>query len=106
MDSRGKDALMATHRIVTHLDRETFRRPKQRTYTFSFDSKPRYFRYVDYERSMTLEEIADDLYRRNAMANRLFKYKIVDGKILWKLHYPTIKRTATGYIKPHKKKEV
>lgn len=93
---------MATHEIVRHLDRETFKRPKQRTYIFSFDGKHRNYRCVDYERSMTLEEIADDLYRRNAMANRLFKYKIVDGKILWKLHYPTIKRTATGYIKPHK----
>lgn len=93
---------MATHRIVTHLDRETFRRPKQRTYIFSFDGKQRFHRYVEYERSLTLEEIADDLYRRNAMANRLFKYKIVDDKILWKLHYPTIKRTASGYIKPHK----
>ncbi|MEK9955018.1 MAG: hypothetical protein VW577_06380 [Pelagibacteraceae bacterium] len=93
---------MSTHEIVRHIDRETFKRPKQKTYTFSFDSKPRYYRYVEYELSLTLKEIADDLYRRNAKANRLFKYKIVDGKILWKLHYPTIKRTATGYIKPRK----
>ena len=105
MDSRGKDALMTKMNIVHHgKGPDVWKRQPQQSYIFSIDSKPRYVKYVDYEKATTIEEIAEDLYRRNAKANRLFKYKIVDGKIIWKLLYPSIKRTTTGYIKPHKGK--
>ena len=91
---------MATHEVVTHLDREFKRRPKCNSYRFVVDHKPKEQWMTEYEETITLGGIGKDLRQRNAKAGRKLTYEIEEGVLYWTLSYPTVKRKTTGYIKP------
>ena len=91
---------MATHEVVTHLDREFVRRPKCNSWRFVVDHKPKEQWMVEYDEEMTLDGIGKDLRQRNAKAGRKLTYKIKGGVLYWTLSYRTVKRKTTGYIKP------
>ena len=91
---------MATHEVVTHLDRDFVPRPKTRAYTIGVDHRPRHYWRTEYEIKDTLEDIGEYFRKRNAKANRKFSYRITKGILFWTLYYPNVKRKMTGYIKP------
>jgi hypothetical protein len=75
------------------------KRTPYKVYLMSVGTKCRQYWYFVEDAKYDLEGVAQDLVKRNAKAGREFSYEISGNDCNWRLYYPSINRTTTGYIR-------